>query len=260
MLELLTDPQTWASLLTLTALEIVLGIDNIIFISIMAARLPPERQARARQVGLALALITRLGLLASIAWISTLTNPLFTVAEFDISIRDLVLIVGGLFLLGKGTTEIHQSLEGEEEGEGGTGGTASFASVVVQIMLLDIVFSLDSVITAVGMAQALEVMMAAVVIAVGVMLFASGPVSNFVNGHPTVKMLALSFLLLVGVALVADGLHFHIPKGYLYFAIAFSVLVEALNLLASRRRKRKVGGLSAFRRRAIASAAPEHDR
>ncbi|GEO40444.1 putative tellurium resistance membrane protein TerC [Skermanella aerolata] len=259
MLELLTDPQTWASLLTLTALEIVLGIDNIIFISIMAARLPPERQARGRQVGLALALITRLGLLASIAWISTLTNPLFTIAEFDISIRDLVLIVGGLFLLGKGTTEIHQSLEGEEE-EGSTGGTASFASVVVQIMLLDIVFSLDSVITAVGMAQTLEVMMAAVVIAVGVMLFASGPVSNFVNGHPTVKMLALSFLLLVGVALVADGLHFHIPKGYLYFAIAFSVLVEALNLLATRRRKRKAGGLSAFRRRAIASAAPEHDR
>ena len=259
MLELLTDPQTWASLLTLTALEIVLGIDNIIFISIMAARLPPERQARGRQVGLALALITRLGLLASIAWISTLTNPLFTIAEFDISIRDLVLIVGGLFLLGKGTTEIHQSLEGEEE-EGSTGGTASFASVVVQIMLLDIVFSLDSVITAVGMAQALEVMMAAVVIAVGVMLFASGPVSNFVNGHPTVKMLALSFLLLVGVALVADGLHFHIPKGYLYFAIAFSVLVEALNLLASRRRKKKAGGLAAFRRRAIASAAPEHNR
>jgi predicted tellurium resistance membrane protein TerC len=259
MLELLTDPQTWASLLTLTALEIVLGIDNIIFISIMASRLPPERQARGRQVGLALALITRLGLLASIAWISTLTNPLFTIAEFDISIRDLVLIVGGLFLLGKGTTEIHQSLEGEEE-EGSTGGTASFASVVVQIMLLDIVFSLDSVITAVGMAQALEVMMAAVVIAVGVMLFASGPVSNFVNGHPTVKMLALSFLLLVGVALVADGLHFHIPKGYLYFAIAFSVLVEALNLLASRRRKKKAGGLTAFRRRAIASAAAEHDR
>jgi predicted tellurium resistance membrane protein TerC len=260
MLELLTDPQTWASLLTLTALEIVLGIDNIIFISIMAARLPPERQARGRQVGLALALITRLGLLASIAWISTLTNPLFTIAEFDISVRDLVLIVGGLFLLGKGTTEIHQNLEGEEEGEGSTGGTASFASVVIQIMLLDIVFSLDSVITAVGMAQALEVMMAAVVIAVGVMLFASGPVSNFVNGHPTVKMLALSFLLLVGVALVADGLHFHIPKGYLYFAIAFSVLVEALNLLASRRRRKKAGGLSALRRRAIASAAAEHDR
>ena len=260
LLELLTDPQTWASLLTLTALEIVLGIDNIIFISIMAGRLPPERQARGRQIGLALALITRLALLASIAWISTLTNPLFTIAEFDISVRDLVLIIGGLFLLGKGTTEIHHNLEGEDEGGGNTAGTASFTSVVVQIMLLDIVFSLDSVITAVGMAQHLEVMMAAVVIAVGVMLFASGPVSNFVNKHPTVKMLALSFLLLVGVALVADGLHFHIPKGYLYFAIAFSVLVESLNLLANRRRRKKAGGLAAFKRRTIGSAAPEHNR
>src|SRR3954467_6066263 len=260
MLDLLTDPQTWASLLTLTALEIVLGIDNIIFISIMAGRLPPQRQARGRQVGLALALITRLSLLASIAWISTLTNPLFSIGEFDVSIRDLVLIIGGLFLLGKGTTEIHQDLEGEDEEDGNSGGTAGFASVVVQIMLLDIVFSLDSVITAVGMAQDLVVMMAAVVIAVGVMLFASGPVSNFVNGHPTVKMLALSFLLLVGVALVADGLHFHIPKGYLYFAIAFSVLVESLNLLANRRRRRRAGPRQSFRRRAIASASAEHNR
>ena len=259
MLELLTDPQTWASLLTLTALEIVLGIDNIIFISIMAGRLPPERQARGRQVGLALALITRLALLASIAWISTLTNPLFTVAEFDISVRDLVLIIGGLFA-GQGHDGDPPEPGRRGRGGGNSGGTASFTSVVVQIMLLDIVFSLDSVITAVGMAQALEVMMAAVVIAVGVMLFASGPVSDFVNGHPTVKMLALSFLLLVGVALVADGLHFHIPKGYLYFAIAFSVLVEALNLLANRRRRKKAGGLAAFRRRAIASAAPEHNR
>jgi predicted tellurium resistance membrane protein TerC len=260
MLEIFTDPQTWASLLTLTALEIVLGIDNIIFISIMAGRLPPDQQARGRQIGLALALITRLALLASIAWISTLTNPLFTVAEFDVSVRDLVLIIGGLFLLGKGTTEIHQNLEGEDEEDGNSSGAAGFASVVVQIMMLDIVFSLDSVITAVGMAQHLEVMMAAVVIAVGVMLFASGPVSDFVNGHPTVKMLALSFLLLVGVALVADGLHFHIPKGYLYFAIAFSVLVESLNLLAKRRRRKKSGGLASFRRRAISSAAPEHNR
>ncbi|UEM04170.1 TerC family protein [Skermanella rosea] len=240
MLDILADPQTWASLLTLTVLEIVLGIDNIIFISIMAGRLPPERQARGRQVGLALALVTRLGLLASIAWISTLTNPLFTIGEFDVSIRDLVLIVGGLFLLAKGTTEIHHNLEGEDEEAGGNG-TATFTSVVIQIMMLDIVFSLDSVITAVGMAQHLEVMMAAVIIAVGVMLFASGPVSRFVNTHPTVKMLALSFLLLVGVALIADGLHFHIPKGYLYFAIAFSILVESLNLLANRRRRRKRG-------------------
>lgn len=240
MPDILADPHTWASLLTLTVLEIVLGIDNIIFISIMAGRLPPERQARGRQVGLALALVTRLGLLASIAWISTLTNPLFTVGEFGVSIRDLVLIVGGLFLLAKGTTEIHHNLEGEDEEAGGKG-TATFTSVVVQIMMLDIVFSLDSVITAVGMAQHLEVMMAAVIIAVGVMLFASGPVSRFVNDHPTVKMLALSFLLLVGVALIADGLHFHIPKGYLYFAIAFSILVESLNLLANRRRRRKRG-------------------
>ena len=240
MPDILADPHTWASLLTLTVLEIVLGIDNIIFISIMAGRLPPERQARGRQVGLALALVTRLGLLASIAWISTLTNPLFTVGEFDVSIRDLVLIVGGLFLLAKGTTEIHHNLEGEDEEAGGKG-TATFTSVVIQIMMLDIVFSLDSVITAVGMAQHLEVMMAAVIIAVGVMLFASGPVSRFVNDHPTVKMLALSFLLLVGVALIADGLHFHIPKGYLYFAIAFSILVESLNLLANRRRRRKRG-------------------
>jgi len=269
MLELLTDPQTWASLLTLTALEIVLGIDNIIFISIMAGRLPPRRQAHGRQVGLGLALITRLALLASIAWVSTLTNPLFSIGEFDISIRDLILIVGGVFLLGKGTTEIHHNLEGEEEEQNNDGAAAGFASVVVQIMLLDIVFSLDSVITAVGMAQDLEVMMAAVVIAVGVMLFASGPVSDFVNNHPTVRMLALSFLLLVGVALMADGLHFHIPKGYLYFAIAFSVLVESLNLLANRRRRRRAGSRGSFRRRAAeqvtkakatASAAAEHNR
>jgi predicted tellurium resistance membrane protein TerC len=237
MIELLTDPQNWASLLTLTALEIVLGIDNIIFISIMASRLPGPQQPRARKIGLALALITRLALLASIAWIATLTNPLFAIGEYDVSVRDLILIVGGLFLLAKGTTEIHQNLEGEH-GEEKAGGTASFASVVVQIMLLDIVFSLDSVITAVGMAQELAIMMAAVIIAVAVMLFASGPVSDFVNKHPTVRMLALSFLLLVGVALVADGLHFHIPKGYLYFAIAFSVLVESLNLIAARRRRR----------------------
>jgi predicted tellurium resistance membrane protein TerC len=237
MLDLLADPQTWASLLTLTALEIVLGIDNIIFISIMASRLPRHRQARARQVGLGLALFSRLALLASIAWIVTLTQPLFEVAGHPVSVRDLILMVGGLFLIGKGTTEIHHTVEGEEEGDIATAAAASFGSIVAQIMLLDIVFSLDSVITAVGMAQHLEVMAAAVIIAVAVMLFASGPVSNFVTRHPTVKMLALSFLLLVGIALVADGLGFHIPKGYLYFAIAFSILVEMLNLAAARRRK-----------------------
>jgi len=238
MLELLSDPAAWASLLTLTALEIVLGIDNIIFISIMAAKLPVHQQDKARKVGLALALITRLMLLASIAWVATLTQPLFSVLGLDVSGRDLILIGGGLFLLAKGTMEIHNSVEGEED-HGTVKAVATFGGVVFQIMLLDIVFSLDSVITAVGMAQHIEIMVTAVVIAMAVMLFAAGPVGDFVNRHPTVKMLALSFLLLVGIALVADGLGFHIPKGYLYFAIAFSALVEALNLLAQRRRKKK---------------------
>ncbi|MDP9195475.1 MAG: TerC family protein [Pseudomonadota bacterium] len=243
MMELLTDPHAWASLLTLSALEIVLGIDNIIFISVMAARLPVHRQASARRWGLIMALATRLALLASIAWIVTLTRPLFTVMEFDISARDLVLAVGGLFLIAKGTMEIHHSLEGGQD-NGREGRGSGFVSVIIQIMILDIVFSLDSVITAVGMAQELAIMVTAVLIAVGVMLFASGPVSNFVNRHPTVKMLALSFLLLVGFALVADGMHFHIPKGYLYFAIAFSVLVESLNLVAAGKKKRKVAVLN----------------
>ncbi|WP_119677536.1 TerC family protein [Indioceanicola profundi] len=237
MFDWIADPQAWASLATLTALEIVLGIDNIIFISIMASRLPTEQQARARQVGLGLALITRLALLASIAWIVTLTQPLFHFGEFGISARDLILLCGGLFLIYKGTQEIHHTMEGEEE-QVASRAAASFGAIVGQIMVLDIVFSLDSVITAVGMANHLPVMVTAVIIAVGVMLFASGPTSRFVQEHPTVKMLALSFLLLVGVALVADGLHFHIPKGYLYFAIAFSVAVEALNLAATKRRRR----------------------
>lgn len=237
MLDLLADPQAWASLLTLTALEIVLGIDNIIFISIMASKLPAHQQHRARQVGLALALITRLMLLASIAWVATLTRPLFEILGHGVSGRDLILILGGLFLLAKGTMEIHHTVEGQEEA-GVAKAVATFGGVVFQIMLLDIVFSLDSVITAVGMAQHIEVMVTAVVIAMAVMLFAAGPVGDFVNRHQTVKMLALSFLLLVGVALVADGLGFHIPKGYLYFAIAFSALVESLNLIAAGRRKR----------------------
>lgn len=238
MLDLLADPQAWASLLTLTALEIVLGIDNIIFISIMASKLPAHQQQRARQVGLALALITRLMLLASIAWVATLTRPLFEILGHGVSGRDLILILGGLFLLAKGTMEIHHTVEGQEEDKGAAKAVATFGGVVFQIMLLDIVFSLDSVITAVGMAQHIEVMVTAVVIAMAVMLFAAGPVGDFVNRHLTVKMLALSFLLLVGVALVADGLGFHIPKGYLYFAIAFSALVESLNLIAAGRRKR----------------------
>jgi predicted tellurium resistance membrane protein TerC len=235
MLDLLTDPHSWASLLTLTALEIVLGIDNIIFISITAARLPAHQQATARRLGLALALFARLALLASITWIANLKSPLFFVGEFGVSARDLILIGGGLFLLAKGTMEIHHSVEGGgDHGEGRA--KATFTSVIIQILILDIVFSLDSVITAVGMAEHVSIMATAVIIAVAVMLFAAGPTSAFVERHPTVKMLALSFLLLVGVALIADGLHFHIPKGYLYFAIAFSVLVEGLNLWARRKR------------------------
>jgi len=241
MFEWLSDPNAWASLLTLTALEIVLGIDNIIFISIMANRLPESQQAKARQFGLALALISRLALLASIAWIVKLTDPIFTIFDMGISVRDLILLFGGLFLLYKGTAEIHHTMEGHAEDGGPSRVSATFSGVIMQIMVLDIVFSLDSVITAVGMATQLPVMITAVVIAVAVMLFAAGPTSRFVQNHPTVKMLALSFLILVGVALIADGLHFHIPKGYLYFAIAFSVAVEMLNLAASKRRRRKEG-------------------
>lgn len=234
----ISDPQIWASLVTLTALEIVLGIDNLVFIAILAGRLPPERRDAARRVGLALALITRLALLASIAWILGLTRPLFALFDHAFSWRDVILIGGGLFLLYKGTREIHERVEGEDEPaqEGGRGG-ATFGGIVVQIMVLDIVFSLDSVITAVGMANQLWVMAAAVVIAVIIMLIASGPLAGFVERHPTVKMLALSFLLLIGMTLVADGVGYHLPRGYIYAAIGFSVAVEALNQLAARRRR-----------------------
>lgn len=237
MLELLADPNAWASLLTLTALEIVLGIDNIIFLSIVSSKLPVHQQQLARRIGLGLALLMRVALLASIAWIIGLTQPAFSVFGHEVSWRDLVLGGGGLFLLVKGTMEIHHMAEGHEEGS--RAGTTTMLSAIVQIVLLDIVFSLDSVITAVGMADDLPIMIAAVVIAIIVMLVASEPVSRFVNEHPTVKMLALSFLLLVGMALVADGLHYHIPRGYLYFAIAFSALVETLNLLAAKARQRR---------------------
>jgi predicted tellurium resistance membrane protein TerC len=234
----LSDPQIWASLLTLTVLEIVLGIDNLIFIAILAERLPAGQRNRARRLGLALALFVRLGLLASISWIFGLTQPLFELFGHAFSWRDLILIGGGLFLLFKGTREIHERIEGEEEGEAGHGGgKASYAGVIAQILVLDIVFSLDSVITAVGMANQLWVMATAVIIAVLIMLIAAGPVSGFINRHPTVKMLALSFLLLIGMTLVADGVGFHLPKGYIYAAIAFSILVEALNQLAARRRR-----------------------
>ncbi len=225
----ITDPQIWIGLLTLTSLEIVLGIDNIIFISILASKLPVGQQAKARQVGLSLAMLTRIALLFSLTWIARLTTPLFVIIGQEISGRDLILLIGGLFLIAKSTYEIHERLEGEE-GHASAKVAASFSSVLIQILLLDVVFSLDSVITAVGMVDELAVMVAAVVIAVGIMLLAAGSVSDFVNRHPTVKMLALSFLLLIGFSLVVEGLHQHIPKGYIYFAMGFSVFVEMLNL------------------------------
>lgn len=225
-----------ASLLTLTALEVVLGIDNLVFISIMSNRLPVEQQSSARRTGLALAVITRLLLLASIAWLAGVTAPLFSVFDHPVSLRDLILLGGGMFLLAKGTSEIHATVEGVEE-EIRHAKATSFVAVIIQIMILDIVFSLDSVITAVGMANQLSIMAAAIIIAVIVMLFAADPLSRFIHEHVSVKMLALSFLILVGAVLVADGMGFHVPKGYLYFAIAFSVGVEALNLTATRRRR-----------------------
>ena len=228
-METFADPQVWISLLTLTALEIVLGIDNVIFISILAGKLPAEQQAKARQTGLLLALFTRVLLLCGIAWLVKLTAPLFAVFGHAVSGRDLILLVGGLFLIAKSTFEIHEKLEGEEGGEVSPK-AVSFTSIVVQILLLDVVFSLDSVITAVGMARHLWVMITAVVLAIGVMLFFAGAISRFVHRHPTLKMLALSFLLLIGVALVAESMHQAIPKGYLYFAMAFSFGVEMLNL------------------------------
>lgn len=228
-MEFLADPQVWISLLTLTALEIVLGIDNIIFISILAGKLPHAQQAKARKLGLSLALVTRLLLLAGIAWVAKLTTPLFSVFSFAISGRDLILLIGGLFLIAKSTFEIHEKLEGEEA-HGSSKTVASFSKVVTQILLLDIVFSLDSVITAVGMVSELWIMVTAVIIAMGVMLVFAGTISDFVHRHPTLKMLALSFLILIGVSLMAEGLHQHIPKGYIYFAMAFSCAVEFVNL------------------------------
>lgn len=229
MMEWISDPQIWIALVTLTILEIVLGIDNIVFISILSGKLPKQRQPSARRLGLGLAMITRVGLLLSLTWIMRLTAPLLSIFGQEISGRDLILIVGGLFLLAKSTHEIHDKLEGEQERET-TRRAPSFAGVIVQILILDLVFSLDSVITAVGMVQEVGVMIAAVMLAVVVMMFSASGISNFVNRHPTVKMLALSFLLLIGVTLIADGLGQHIPKGYIYFAMAFSVFVEMLNL------------------------------
>jgi len=231
-MEWLLDPQIWISLLTLTVLEIVLGIDNIIFISILAGKLPKDEQPKARKLGLSLALITRVLLLCSITWLMKLTTDLFTLPIMNegISGKDLILLVGGLFLIGKSVVEIHEKLEGEEGHANPVKGSTKFAGVIVQILLLDIVFSLDSVITAVGMANNIGVMIAAVIIALGVMLVFAGAISDFVNHHPTLKMLALSFLILIGVTLVGESLGQHIPKGYIYFSMAFAFGVEMLNL------------------------------
>lgn len=228
-MEWITEPQAWIAFLTLTALELVLGVDNVIFISILAGKLPQEERKRARTVGLGLAMFIRIGLLFTISWIIRLTAPLFTIFSQEISGRDLILIAGGLFLLAKSTHEIHQKLEGDTE-QALSRVAPSFTSVIIQILLLDIVFSLDSVITAVGMVNQIGIMIAAVVVSVAFMMFFAGPISRFVDRHPTVKMLALSFLLLIGVTLIAEGFDQHISKGYIYFAMAFSVFVEMLNL------------------------------
>jgi predicted tellurium resistance membrane protein TerC len=238
-MEVLFTPEGLLSLLMLATLEIVLGVDNLVFISIAVSRLPPERRSEARKFGLALACITRLGLLMSLAWLARMTTPLFAVMGEEISVRDLVLIGGGLFLLIKGTMEIHESVEGDD-GDGPTGrASQAFGYVIMQIAIIDIVFSLDSVITAVGLVNHIPIMAAAIIAAVLVMMLASDPVGNFIDKHPTVKMLALAFIILVGVALIADGLGFHIPRGYLYFGMAFSAGVESLNLIAKTRRQKK---------------------
>jgi len=238
MIELLTSPEAWAALLTLTALEIVLGIDNVIFISVIVARIPEPQATRARQIGLILALVFRIVLLSVLFWLIGLTEPVLTVKSFALSWRDIILIAGGMFLIAKATHEIHAEVEaGESDGEGRSAANAFFW-VIMQIIVIDIVFSLDSIITAIGMAQDIEIMVAAVVIACVIMYVSSGPVARFVAAHPTTKMLALAFLVLIGVALVADGFKFHIPRGYIYFAITFSAAVEFFNVLAKRNRRK----------------------
>jgi predicted tellurium resistance membrane protein TerC len=236
-MEWITSPEAWVALATLTALEIVLGVDNIIFISILVGRLPPHQRQQARVLGLGLAMVTRIALLLSLAWMMRLTSPLFQVVGTEITGRMLILVGGGLFLLAKSVMEIHNSLEGVEEQHGAGGPVhAGFASTLIQIAIIDIVFSLDSVITAVGMANDVAVMVLAIVIAVAVMMFAAKPIGDFVDRHPTIKMLALSFLILIGVALVGEGFQMHVPKGYIYFAMAFSVVVEMLNLRLRKQR------------------------
>ena len=237
MIELLTSPEAWAALLTLTALEIVLGIDNVIFLSVIVSRIPPQQAKRARQIGLALALVFRIALLSALVWLIGLTTAVFTVRGAAFSWRDIILIGGGLFLIAKATHEIHNEVESSEDDSGHGGGKSAFVMVILQIIVIDLVFSLDSIITAIGMAQELAIMIAAVMIACLVMYISSGPVARFVAEHPTTKMLALAFLVLIGVALVADGFKFHIPRGYIYFAIAFSAAVEFFNVLAKRNRR-----------------------
>lgn len=234
MMELLTDPQTWIAFATLTALELVLGIDNIVFISILVDKLPKARQEVARRLGLFMAMFIRVGLLMVLSWIVGLTAPVFTVIGQEISGRDLILICGGLFLIWKSTGEIHQSLEGEE-GHASSAVQATFAAVIVQIMVVDMVFSLDSIITAVGMVDSLPVMIAAVIVSVGLMMLFAGAIGRFVSDHPTIKMLALSFLVVVGVVLIAEGFEYHVPKGFVYFAMAFSLSVEMLNIRMRRK-------------------------
>lgn len=238
MIELLTSPEAWAALLTLTALEIVLGIDNVIFISVLVAGIPEPKAKRARQIGLALALVFRVLLLTLLVWLIALTRDVFVVRGMGFSWRDLILIAGGLFLIAKATHEIHREVEGDAETDGRDGRGSEFFWVILQIIVIDVVFSLDSIITAIGMAQDLAIMIAAVMIACVIMYVSSGPVARFVAEHPTTKMLGLAFLVLIGVALVADGFEFHIPRAYIYFAIAFSAAVEFFNVLAKRNRKR----------------------
>jgi len=236
-MELLTSPDAWIAFLTLSALEVVLGIDNIVFISILADRLPENQRGRARRIGLGLAMFMRIALLFLLSWMVELTAPLFEIVGQEISGRDLILLCGGLFLLYKSTHEVHQLLEGEE-GEGSAKVSATFASVIVQIIIIDSVFSIDSIITAVGMVDEIAIMIAAVIVSVSIMMIAAGPIGRFVSAHPTIKMLALSFLFMIGAVLIADGLGHHVPKGYIYFAMAFSIAVEMLNLRL-RKRKRK---------------------
>jgi predicted tellurium resistance membrane protein TerC len=238
MIELLTSPEAWAALLTLTALEIVLGIDNVIFISVVVSVIPEEQAKRARQIGLALALVFRILLLSVLVWLIGLTRDVFTVHGIAFSWRDIILIAGGLFLIAKATHEIHREVEAHHNAPAAASGRAAYFKVIVEITIIDIVFSLDSIITAIGMAQDLTIMISAVVIACVVMYAASGPVARFVAEHPTTKMLALAFLVLIGVALVADGFKFHIPRGYIYFAIVFSAMVELFNVLARRNRNK----------------------